>query len=127
MVSVQPKVNSAMHVEAITTTLHYASKGDTSSKEALSPTNAVPAMDIAPATPHIGTSTKVIAHIVIPGPLPAAPHIALPMVHQSGAPHVPKGAIHPTHTTRMLFQLTTSQLATKLKVCCTQRELQMAK
>ena len=41
MVNVLPKVNSPMHVEAITTTLHYASKGDAGktigSEEALKP------------------------------------------------------------------------------------------
>ena len=74
----------------------------TSSKDALSPTNAVPAVDITPATPHVGTGAKVIACVVIPGPHPAAPHIVLPVAHHLGAPHIPKGVLHPTCTTRML-------------------------
>ena len=75
MVYVQLKVNSAMHVEAITTTLHCASKmdtGKTSSKEALSPASATPAVDITPAAPHVGITVEVIAHVAIPGPHPAA-------------------------------------------------------
>ena len=106
MVNVQLKVNSAMNMEAITTTLHYASKGDagktTSSEEALSPANAATAMDAIPAAPHVGTGAEVIACIAIPGPHPAAPHIVLPVVHHLGTPNVPKGALHPTGTTRML-------------------------
>ena len=55
------KVSNAMHVEAITTTQCYASKGNagktTSSAEALSLTNAVSAMDVTPAAPHIGKGT----------------------------------------------------------------------
>ena len=98
MVSVQPKVCNAMHVEAITTTQCYASKGDTgkttSSAEALSPTNTASAVDVTPAAPHAGTDAKVIACIVIPGPLPTAPHIALPMVHHPSTLHVPKGTVH---------------------------------
>ena len=93
-------------VEAITTTLCYASKGDAgktiSSEEALSPANAVTAMDIAPAAPHMGTGAKVIACIAIPGPLPETPYVALPMAHHLGAPHIQKGTLHPTSTTRML-------------------------
>ena len=106
MVNVQLKVNSAMCVEATTTTLYYASKGDagkkTSREEALSPANSPTAMDTIPSAPHVGTGTEVIACIAIPGPHLAAPHIALSMVHHLGTPHVPKGALHPKGTTRML-------------------------
>ena len=59
-------------------------------------------MDIIPATPHIGPAAEAIVHAVIPGPLPAALHIVLPMAHPLGAPHIPKGAQHPTGTTRTL-------------------------
>ena len=103
MVNVQLKVNSAMHVEAITTTLCCASKrdaGKTSNKEALSPASATTAVDVIPATPHIGTASDVIALLAIPGPHPTAPHIVLPMVHPLGAPHIPKGTLYPTDTTR---------------------------
>ena len=104
MVNVQLKVNSAMCVEAIT--LPYASKGDagktTSSEEALSPANAATAMDAVPAALHIGTDADVIAHVAMPGPHPAAPHIVLPVAYHLGTPHIPKGALHPTGTTRML-------------------------
>ena len=96
MVNVQPKVSS---VKAITTTLCYISKGDagktTSCKEALSPTNAVTAMDVDPASPHVGTGAKVIAHVAIPGPHPTAPHIVLPVAHHLGGPHIPKGTLQP--------------------------------
>ena len=107
MVNVQQKVSSAMHVEVIITILHCASKRDagktrSNSEEALSPTNAATAMDIVPATPHIGTAAEVIACIAIPGPHPAAPHIVLPVVHPLGALLIPKGTLHPTGTTRML-------------------------
>ena len=106
MVNVQQKVNSATHVEAITTTLCCASKRDAgktrSSKEALSLTSAATAVDIIPAAPHIGTAAEVIAHIPIAGPHPTAPHIVLPMVHCPGAPLIQKGAEHPTGTTRIL-------------------------
>ena len=94
MVSVQQKANSAMHVEVTTTTLHCASKrnaGKISSEEALCPTDAISAMDAAPAAPHVGTGTEAIAHVAIPGSHPAAPHIVLPMVHPLGTPYIPKG------------------------------------
>ena len=72
MVNVQQKVNSTTRMEAITTTLHCASKRDAgkirSSEEALSPTSAATAVDVIPAAPHIGTATEVIAHVAIPGP-----------------------------------------------------------
>ena len=108
MVNVQLKVNSAMCAVAITTTLHCAKRRDTgnpgkiSSREALSPASATPAMDAATATPHIGTTTAAIASTVIPGPLPAALPIVLPVVHPLGTPPVPKGALHPTGTSRIL-------------------------
>ena len=106
MVNVQLKVNSAMHVEAITTTLCCASKRDagktrSNSKEALSPTSAATAVDIVPAAPHVGTATEVIACIAIPGPI-SPPHLVLPVVHPLGTPLIPKGALHPIGTTRML-------------------------
>ena len=73
MVNIQPKVNSAMSVEAITTTLHCASRRDAgktrSSEEALSPANAATAMDAIPAAPHVGTAAEVIADVAIPGPI----------------------------------------------------------
>ena len=105
MVNVQLKVSNAMHVVAITTTLHCASKrdvGKTSSEEALSPTSASPAMDVAPAAPHVGTAIEAIAHAVIPGPHLAALHITHPMAHPIGTPHIPEGTLHPTGTARML-------------------------
>ena len=60
------------------------------------------AMDIIPATPHIGTTAEAIVYTAIPGPLPTALHIVLPVAHPLGTPHVPKGAEHPTGTTRTL-------------------------
>ena len=107
MVNVQQKVNSAICVEAITTTLHCASKRDAGKtrsnlKEALSPTSAAAAVDVIPAAAHVGTATEVIAHVAISGPHPTAPHIVLPMVYPLGAPLIPKGNLHPTGTTRML-------------------------
>ena len=73
MVNVQQKVNSATHVEAITTTLHCVSKRDAgktrSSEEAISPTSAATAVDIVPAAPHVGTAAEVIACVAIPGPI----------------------------------------------------------
>ena len=94
-----------MHVVGITTTLCCASRRNaskTSSEEATSPTSAIQAMDIVPATPHVGTGTEVIACIAIPGPQPPAPHVVHLVVHPLGDLHVPKGTPHPTGTTRML-------------------------
>ena len=107
MVNVQLKVNSDMLAVAITTTLCCAKRRDagnpskTSSREALSPASATPAMDTTPATPHIGTATEAIACTVIQGPLPTAPHVVLPMAHPLGAPPIPKGTLHPTGTSRI--------------------------
>ena len=92
---------------AVTTTLCCAKRRDagntskTSSREALSPASATPAMDATPAAPHVGTTTEAIAHTVIAGPLPAALHVVLPMVHSLGAPPIPKGTLHPTGTSRI--------------------------
>ena len=59
-------------------------------------------MDAIPATPHAGTAIEAIAHAAIPGPLPTALHIVLPMTHPLGAPPIPKGTLHPTGITRTL-------------------------
>ena len=59
-------------------------------------------MDIIPAAPLIGTAAEAIVHAVIPGPLPIALHIVLPMAHPLGTPHIPKSAQHATGTTRTL-------------------------
>ena len=107
MVNVQLKVNSATRVVAITTTLCCVKRRDagnpskTSNRESLSPANATPAMDATPAAPHVGTATEAIAHAVIPGPLPAVPHVVLPVEHPLGTTPVPKGALHPTGTSRI--------------------------
>ena len=76
-----------------------------SSREALSPTSTIPAMDVIPATPHVGTAAEAIVHTAIPGPLPTALHIVLPMVHPLGTPHIPKDAQLPTGTTRTLIDV----------------------
>ena len=82
-VNVQQKVCSVMRAVVLIILLLCAKGRDTgnpgkSSREALCPTNTIPAMDIIPATPHIGTATEAIAHTVIPGPLPIALHVFLP-------------------------------------------------
>ena len=55
-------------------------------------------MDVAPTAPHIGTAADAIAHAVIPGPHLTALYVA----HPIGTPHIPKGTLHPTGTSRML-------------------------
>ena len=45
--------------------------------------------------PPAGTTAEAIACTVIPGPLPTAPHIVLPMAHPLGAPPIPKGTLPP--------------------------------
>ena len=104
--SALPKVSNAIHAEAIIITLCCASQRDTArtpgSEEAISH-NATLAVivDIIPATPHIGTAAETIACLVIPGPLPAVLHIVPPITHHPSTPLVPKGAQHPTGSTRM--------------------------
>ena len=104
MLNALPKVYNVMRAMVLIILLLCAKRDagnpGKSNREALSQASAIPAMDIIPATPHIGTATEVIAHAVIPGPLPAALHIVLPMAHPLGTPHIPKGAHHPTGTTR---------------------------
>ena len=39
---------------------------------------------------------------VIPGPHLTALHVAHPVAHPIGTPHIPKGTLHPTGTSRML-------------------------
>ena len=73
-----------------------------SSREALSPTSAIPAMDVISATPHAGTAAEAMAHAVIPGPFPTALHVVLPMAHPLDTSHIPKNTLHPTGTTRTL-------------------------
>ena len=105
-VNVQLKVNNAMCAMVLIIIPLCAKRRDAgnpgrSSRETLSPTSAVPAMDIVPATPHVGTEAETIDHAAIPGPLPTVLHVVQPMVHLLGTPHVPKGAQHPTGTTRI--------------------------
>ena len=59
-------------------------------------------MDAAPATPHVATTAEAIACAVIPGPLPTALHVVLPLEHPPGAPLIPKGALHPKGTSKIL-------------------------
>ena len=101
------KVSNGTRAVALIITLNCARRRDAgnpgkSSREALSPASAIPAMDAIPAAPHIGTATEAIDHAAIPGPLPAALHIGLPVVHPLGAPPIPKGTLHPTGTTKIL-------------------------
>ena len=77
IVNVQPKVNNVMHAMVLIIILLCAKRRDAgnpdrSSREALSPTSTIPAVDVIPAAPHIGTATEAIVHAVIPGPLPTA-------------------------------------------------------
>ena len=104
--NVQLKVNSATHAMVSIIILLYVKRRDAgnpgrSSREALSPTSAITAVDITPAAPHVGTAAEAIVHAAIPGPLPTALHVVLPMVHLLGTPHFPKSAQHPTGTTRI--------------------------
>ena len=64
-----------MHAMVLIILLLCAKRMDTgnpgkNSREALSPVSTIPAMDIIPAAPHVGTAAEAIAHAVIPGPLP---------------------------------------------------------
>ena len=59
-------------------------------------------MDVIPATPHGSTTADVIAHVVIPGPLPTVLHVVQPVAHCPGTPLIPKGAQLPAGTTKML-------------------------
>ena len=72
-----------------------------SSREALSPTSAAPAVDVMPAAPHVGTEAETMDHAAIPGPLPTVLHAVQPVVHPLSTPHVPKSAQPPTGTTRI--------------------------
>ena len=106
-VNALPKVCNVMHAMVLIILLLCAKRRDAgnpgkSSREALSPASTIPAMDIIPAAPHIGTTAEAIVHTVIPGPLPTALHVVLYVAHPLGAPHIPKGAQHPTGTTRTL-------------------------
>ena len=109
--SVLPKVNSAMHVVGIITSLHSASRevNDRPSrpcKEAISLQDTVIAviaeLHVVPATLHAGTAAIVLTIIALPGPHPTALHIVLPIVHCPCALLDQIGTPHPIGTTRML-------------------------
>ena len=107
LLNVQPKVCNVLHAMVLIILLFCAKRRDAgnpgkSNRQALSPASTIPAMDIIPVAPHVGTAAEAIVHAVIPGPLPTALHVVLPMAHPLGAPHIPKGVQHPTGTTRTL-------------------------
>ena len=106
MVNVQLKVNNATRAMVLIIILLCAKRRDAgnpgrSSREALSPTSAAPAMDVMPAAPHVGTEAETMDHTAIPGPLPAVLHVVQPMAHLLSTPHVPKSTQPPTGTTRI--------------------------
>ena len=83
--SVQPKVNSAIHVLDTITSQHCASREVTDRQpsrpheEATSLQDAVLAviaeLHIIPATPHAGTAAIVLTIVALPGPLPTVPNM----------------------------------------------------
>ena len=63
IVNVQLKVNNVMRAMVLIIILLCAKRRDAgnpgrSSREALSPTSAISAMDVTPATPHVGTALQ---------------------------------------------------------------------